>query len=351
MDQLKIMQTVPAFTAYPDETRKKFTQYNHLPSNPLPTEQASSSSTTLPAFEYISSGDELDIPTSQNTKGKNKRPLNEDDDIDNKLWADSTIKLLLAYLSENFSNYRKNKEKFYASAALHIGGKSSAQVRGKLQKLVKKYSEESKEKTGKEASKWPYYFLMNEIFGNRENHYGANINDEEMVQRKKKKKLNEDDLSYIKSVETISESKKISAESRKKWIDEHSTIEREKFNFEKKFRELEYELKKKEVEARIKVENEKLDLERQMKIDFELKLKELEMRLNELEMKHKYTWWILWKLILSQVNFFRELAGLPKLPKSPPPKTHKKRQSSQYSIPSSPIRQHSRHSSSSSKRL
>ncbi|CAG8818544.1 24076_t:CDS:1, partial [Gigaspora rosea] len=53
-------------------------------------------------------------------------------------------------------------------------------------------------------------------------------------------------------------------------------------------------------------------------------------------------------LILSQVNFFRELAGLPKLP---PPKTHKKRQSSQYSIPSSPIRQHSRHSSSSSKRL
>ncbi|CAG8702716.1 5340_t:CDS:2, partial [Cetraspora pellucida] len=67
------------------------------------------------------------------------------------------------------------------------------------------------------------------------------------------------------SVETISESKKMSAE---------------------KYKKLEYKLKKWEVEARIKIENEKLDLEKQMKIDFELKLKELETRLKELEMKH-----------------------------------------------------------------
>ncbi|CAG8560963.1 9594_t:CDS:2 [Cetraspora pellucida] len=307
MDQLKISQTVPTFAVYPDEMKKQFTQYNYLStsqhihsSDPLPTAQASSSSTTLPAVEYILSDDDLVIPSSQSTKGKNKRPLTEDDDTDNRLWADSAIKALLAYLSENFSHYRKNKEKFYASAALHIGGKSSIQVRGKLQKLVKKYSEESKEKTGQGTSKWPFYSLMNEIFGNRENvhpeclidstgkHYGTNINAEkEMVQRKKKKNLSDDDLSYIKSVEAISESKKLSAENRKKWIEEHSTIECDRFELEKKYRELEYQLKKQEVEARIKVENERLDLDKQMKINFELKLKELETKLNELEMKHK----------------------------------------------------------------
>ncbi|KAF0381779.1 hypothetical protein F8M41_012059 [Gigaspora margarita] len=182
MDQLKIAQTKPVFTVYPDETRKKFTQYNSLSTplehthssnsfNSLSVEQTSSSNTALPVFDCIDllSDDDIVISSSQNAKGKNKRPLIEDDYADNKVWTDSAIKFLLAYLSENFGNYRKNKEKFYASAALHIGGKSSAQVRTKLQSLVKKYSEESKEKTGKETSKWPYYFLMNEIFGNREN--------------------------------------------------------------------------------------------------------------------------------------------------------------------------------------
>lgn len=55
--------------------------------------------------------DDLTITSSQNIKGKNKQPLIEDDDTNSK-WTDSAIKLLLAYLSENFSNYRKNKEKF-----------------------------------------------------------------------------------------------------------------------------------------------------------------------------------------------------------------------------------------------
>ncbi|CAG8796724.1 6550_t:CDS:1, partial [Racocetra fulgida] len=112
MDQLKIMQTVPAFTVYPNEMNKKFTQYNSLPtsqyihfSDPLPTEQASSSSTTLPAVEYISSDDDPVISSSQSTKGKNKQPLTKDENTDNRLWSDSAIKLLLAHLSENFSSY------------------------------------------------------------------------------------------------------------------------------------------------------------------------------------------------------------------------------------------------------
>ncbi|CAG8762421.1 17299_t:CDS:2, partial [Racocetra fulgida] len=109
----------PTFTAYPDKTNKKFTQYSSLSTsqNIYSSDflSASSSNTTLPIVECISSDEEL---------------------------SDSNVKLLLTYLSENFDSYRKNKEKFYASAALHLGGKSSVQVRDKLQRLVKKYSEE-----------------------------------------------------------------------------------------------------------------------------------------------------------------------------------------------------------------
>ncbi|RIB06268.1 hypothetical protein C2G38_2217548 [Gigaspora rosea] len=234
MDQLKIAQTKPVFTVYPDETRKKFTQYNSLSTslkyihssnsfNSLSVEQASSSNTV---FDY--------------------------DYANNKVWTDSAIKFLLAYLSENFGNYHKNKEKFYTSATLHVGGKSSAQVRTKLQSLVKTYSEESKEKTGEGTSKWPYYFLMNEIFSNHENVHpeclinsteNANSsNKKEKFQRKKKTKLNEDNLLYIESVAAISASKKISAESRKKWNDEHVEIERERLKIKKEYKSKDMEL-------------------------------------------------------------------------------------------------------------
>ncbi|RIB06270.1 hypothetical protein C2G38_2217551 [Gigaspora rosea] len=102
----------------------------------------------------LSSDDLIISSPSQSTKKKNKRPLTEDDtNSDNKLWTDSAIKLLLSYISEKFFNYRKNKEKFYINAALHIGGKTSAQVRGKVQGLVKKYTEEKKEETEKGTSK------------------------------------------------------------------------------------------------------------------------------------------------------------------------------------------------------
>ncbi|CAG8519093.1 12502_t:CDS:2, partial [Dentiscutata heterogama] len=276
MDQLKIMQTRPVFTVYPDKTGKKFTQYNNL-------EEASSSNTTLPDLNYILF-----------------EPVLEYDDTNSK-WTDSAIKLLLAYLSENFSYYCKNKEKFYARAALHIGGKSNLQVRGKLQGLVRKYSDESKEKTGKGTSKWPYYSLINEIFGNRENvhpetlHCSNNIGNEK-IQRGKKPKLNENNSAYIESVATISESKKLSAKSRRQWNEAHSEIERDKLKAEKDYREenlklrnLEYELKKKEVDARIKIEEEKFEFEKRMKEHFEQKLKELELRVKELEINYKHS--------------------------------------------------------------
>ncbi|RIB11697.1 hypothetical protein C2G38_2042469 [Gigaspora rosea] len=163
MDQLTIAQTKPVFTVYPDNTQRKFTQYDLS----TPTEQVHSPN--FSCFEQTN----LPNPT-----------------LNNSFISSSTSE------DKKFSNYCKNKETFYANAALHIGGKTSAQVRGKIQNLIKKYSEEKKEETGKGTSKWAYFYLMNEIFGNRENvrpeslidstgkHY---INsDESSVQRKKK---------------------------------------------------------------------------------------------------------------------------------------------------------------------
>ncbi|CAG8732422.1 7174_t:CDS:2, partial [Dentiscutata erythropus] len=121
-------------------------------------------------------------------------------------------------------------------------GKSNLQVRGKLQGLVRKYSDESKEKTGKGTSKWPYYSLMNKIFGNRENvhpetlHCSNNIGNEK-IQHGKKPKLNENNSAYNESVATISESKKLSAKSRRQWNEAHSKIEHDKLKAEKDYRE------------------------------------------------------------------------------------------------------------------
>ncbi|CAG8645664.1 14373_t:CDS:2, partial [Dentiscutata heterogama] len=147
-----------------------------------------------PDFSNIMSDDLIILLSFQST---NKQLLSKDDiNSDNKLGTDSAIKLLLAYLSENFSSYRKNKKKFYIKSALHIGSKTSTQVHRKVQSLIRKYSEEKKEKTGKGISKWPYFYLMNKIFGN----------------------------SYIESIAAISESKKMSTEYRKKWNEDHAKI-------------------------------------------------------------------------------------------------------------------------------
>ncbi|CAG8661975.1 33434_t:CDS:2 [Gigaspora margarita] len=98
-------------------------------------EQTNFSNTTLnnsvtPLFasEDILTSDDLIISSSsQNIKKKNKQPLTKDDtNSDNKLWM---IWLLNC-------------------------GKTSAQVHEKMQGLVKKYTEEKKEETGKGISKW-----------------------------------------------------------------------------------------------------------------------------------------------------------------------------------------------------
>ncbi|CAG8447619.1 15332_t:CDS:2 [Dentiscutata heterogama] len=258
MDQLKIAQTKPTFTVYPNNTQKKFTQYDDLSTSSEQVyspdysfvEQTNNSVISSFASKNILSSDDLIISSSsQSTKKKNKRPL----------------------IENNFSNYRKNKERFYVNAALHIGGKTSALVHGKIQSLVRKYTEEKKEETGKRTSKWPYFYLMNEIFGNRENVQPESLidstgkhyvnNDESFVQHKKKAKLNDNELAYIESIAAISE-------SRKKWNEDRAKIE---------------QLEK--IKENGKIELEKFKYELEVKTSHELKMKEIELKLKEMELK------------------------------------------------------------------
>ncbi|KAF0445902.1 hypothetical protein F8M41_003009 [Gigaspora margarita] len=118
---------------------------------------------------------------------------------------------------------------------------------------------------------------MNEIFGNHENinpeflidstgkHY-ININ-ESSVQRKKKAKLNNNELAYIESIAAISESKMISAETQIKL--EQERIELEKFK------------------ENGKIELEKFKYKLEIKTSYELKIKEMKLKLKEMEVKCK----------------------------------------------------------------
>ncbi|CAG8650311.1 231_t:CDS:1, partial [Racocetra fulgida] len=89
---------------------------------------------------------------------------------DKKLWPNSIIKSLLAYLSDHMKDYQFRKNQFYVKAALYLSkGKIGSQVATKIRWLINKYMKESANKMGKGASKWEFFTEMNEIFGNREN--------------------------------------------------------------------------------------------------------------------------------------------------------------------------------------
>ncbi|CAG8774465.1 4434_t:CDS:2, partial [Cetraspora pellucida] len=167
--------------------------------------------------------------------------------------------------------------------------KTSTQVHEKLQSFVKKFSKENKEETGKETSKWSYFYLINKIFGNCENVCPEFlINSTEKY--RKKRKLNDDYLSYLKSVTAISKSKKILAESKKKWNNkcikiEHKRLKLDKEKFEAQIK-VEYEkieLEKYKENKRIELEKFKIELE--TKTNFELKLKKMKFKLKEMELK------------------------------------------------------------------
>ncbi|CAG8769237.1 14402_t:CDS:1, partial [Cetraspora pellucida] len=88
MDQLKIAQTEPTFTVYPDEMQKKYTQFDHLltsfehisSSNYLLEQPINDSITLLTILENNLTDDDLIISSSsKNAKTNNKQPLSKDD--------------------------------------------------------------------------------------------------------------------------------------------------------------------------------------------------------------------------------------------------------------------------------
>ncbi|CAG8470087.1 18358_t:CDS:2 [Racocetra persica] len=99
-------------------------------------------------------------PLSSKSKTKKKQKtttLSDSSDNETILWPNSTIKSLLAYLSDNIFLYQTNKDKFYLRAAMHlIKGKTGKQVRNKLQNFVTKYMNESSNKTDKDKFEYKY---------------------------------------------------------------------------------------------------------------------------------------------------------------------------------------------------
>ncbi|CAG8668203.1 17243_t:CDS:2, partial [Gigaspora rosea] len=138
MNQLKIAQTKLTFTVYPNNTQKKFTQYNDL--------STSSEQVYSPDFSLVEQ-----TKFSNTTLNNSVTPLLASEDI---LSSDN---LIFHHRLKVIKQVRKFMEKYKA--------------------LLKKYTEEKKEETGKGTSKWPYFYLMSEIFGNRENVYPESLID------------------------------------------------------------------------------------------------------------------------------------------------------------------------------
>ncbi|RIB09768.1 hypothetical protein C2G38_2207943 [Gigaspora rosea] len=112
--------------------------------------------------------------------------LDSDETIpSSKFWKDAETKALLSFLAENFDMYCKNKTKFYATAAIELGGnRTSAQVDSKIQTLRSRYEKESKEETV------------------------SSIDDDKVISKGKKQKVSELDRMYLNELKSLRETKK-----------------------------------------------------------------------------------------------------------------------------------------------
>ncbi|CAG8812994.1 29955_t:CDS:2, partial [Gigaspora margarita] len=198
-----------------------------------------------------------------------------------KFWIDSETKALLSFLGDNFDLYRKNKQKFYAAAAINIdNNRTSAQIDSKIQSFRTRYEKEIKEETGKARSKWPYLDKMNELFGNRENvkpdYLISSINENMIaesdenhtttISKKKKQKVSEVDQIYLDELNSLKKAKKESLNI----AQERLEIECEKLKWKK-------EKFDKEQEWKFKLEMERMEKE----FDHKLKVRELELKYQE----------------------------------------------------------------------
>lgn len=82
--------------------------------------------------------------------------------------------MLISYLEENFSSYKKNKSNFAKTAASKLfPGRPWEQVKNKLSRLVTRYNyiKEKEGQTGREAqAKWKWFERLDSLFGTRDNH-------------------------------------------------------------------------------------------------------------------------------------------------------------------------------------
>ncbi|CAG8541059.1 14796_t:CDS:2 [Gigaspora rosea] len=298
MDILKQAQIIPIFSVYPDKTSKKFTHHKFFKepmtisdainlqeitsSNEVDKNQVTDSSIASSLPPELTSSLPLES-TSPLSHESTPSLLFESDDL-SSLWPNAVIKSLISYLSDNMSLYRMNKQKFYYKAALYLGnGKTGDQVHNKISSLINRYMEESSNKTGKGVSNWLFYTEMNDIFGNRENvnpDYLINSTDNgndknKSLKSNKKRRLDEDEMHYIKSIDMITQSKKIEAETKQKLLE----LEKEKLQFEKE---------KWEHEKNEKIILEKYKLELEYKLQLDLKTRELELKFkNEAVMENE----------------------------------------------------------------
>ena len=77
-------------------------------------------------------------------------------------WTDARIRLMLAYLEENFAQFQTGKcGEFYTQLAIHLGDEvDQAEVREKLEKMVKQFDLSKR----RQDHSWKWYRKMNQIF-------------------------------------------------------------------------------------------------------------------------------------------------------------------------------------------
>lgn len=251
------------------------------------------------------------LPPAKTLKKKTGRKTEKTRPVEEETgWDDESTGMLLSFLEENFTVYRKNKSNFAKSAASKIfPGKSWEQIKNKLSRLITRYNEikEKENQTGREAqAKWKWFDRIDALFGTRENHNPGflvdNFSDnqlfdskEEEIKEKSPPELSSPELKDSKMTkkrkslpqDSLTEAIISMGNTRQMIWDKRLTLESEQFSkrqeFEREIREAETAFKREELEVeRIKADTlqKKMEFEmEQSRMEYQLKMKELELRM------------------------------------------------------------------------
>jgi hypothetical protein len=243
---------------------------------------------------------EIPVTTAKTHKKKQVKTGSVEDEGG---WDDENTGLLISYLEENFSSYKRNKSHFAKTVSSKLfPGKSWEQIKNKLARLVTRYNDikEKENQTGREAQgKWKWFERLDGLFGTCENHNPGflvdgfsddiqlfNDADEKVIkeetpartQNTKKQNLSSDPLA--EAMISMGSVRQVIWEKR-------LTFENEQFEkkqkIESEIREKEMGIKKEELEIeRIKADalQKKMEFEiEQSHMEFQLRMKELDLKL------------------------------------------------------------------------